>query len=126
MSKALLPSWSSRFYFAYSESNASEQSSMDVEGIGDSSGSPTKIGLGVICLPLPPIIGGPMFTFACIVCGLIVASTIFAVFAPSGPEDSLSDIARQMETMHRSRPHDGSFDIARVESEREVRASRSN
>jgi len=46
-----------------------------------------------------------MFTFACIAGGFIVASSVFALFVPSGPEVSLSDIARQIETMHRSQPH---------------------
>ena len=45
-----------------------------------------------------------MFTFACIAGGLIVASTVFALLVPSGPEVTLSDIARQMETTHRSQP----------------------
>ena len=45
-----------------------------------------------------------MFAFACIAGGLIVACTLFALFVPSGPEVTLSDIARQMETMHRSQP----------------------
>jgi hypothetical protein len=43
-----------------------------------------------------------MFAFACIAGGLIVACTVFALLVPSGPEVTLSDIARQMETMHRS------------------------
>ena len=43
-----------------------------------------------------------MFTFACIAGSLIVACTVFALLVPSGPEVTLSDIARQMETMHRS------------------------
>jgi hypothetical protein len=47
-----------------------------------------------------------MFIVACIVGGLIVASTIFALFVASGPEVTLSDIARQMDTMHRSQTHD--------------------
>jgi hypothetical protein len=38
-----------------------------------------------------------MFTFACIAGGLIVASTVFALIVPSGPEVTLSDIARRME-----------------------------
>jgi hypothetical protein len=45
-----------------------------------------------------------MFAFACIAGGLIVACTVFALLVPSGPEVSLSDIARQLETMHRSQP----------------------
>jgi hypothetical protein len=43
-----------------------------------------------------------MVAFACIAGGFIVACTVFAVLLPSGPEVTLSDIARQMETMHRS------------------------
>jgi hypothetical protein len=58
----------------------------------------------MICLPLPPVIRGPMFAFACIAGGLIVACTVFALLAPSGPEVSLSDIARQLEIIHRSPP----------------------
>jgi hypothetical protein len=46
-----------------------------------------------------------MFTFALIAGGLIVASTLFALLVPSGAEVTLSDIARQMETMHRSQTH---------------------
>jgi hypothetical protein len=46
-----------------------------------------------------------MFTFDFIACGLIVASTVFALLVRSSPEVNLSDIARQMETMHRSKPH---------------------
>jgi hypothetical protein len=45
-----------------------------------------------------------MFAFACIAGGLIVACTVFALLVLSGPEFTLSDIAQQMETMHRSRP----------------------
>jgi hypothetical protein len=44
-----------------------------------------------------------MFAFACIAGGLIIACTVFALLVPLGPEVNLSDIARQMETMHRSR-----------------------
>jgi hypothetical protein len=43
-----------------------------------------------------------MFTFACIAGGSIVASTVFALLVPAGPDVTLSDIARKMETMHRS------------------------
>ena len=43
-----------------------------------------------------------MFAFACIAGGLIVACTVFALLVPLGPEVTLSDIARQMETMRRS------------------------
>jgi hypothetical protein len=46
-----------------------------------------------------------MFTLACIAGGLIVASTVFALLVPLSPEVTLSDIARQMETTHRSQPH---------------------
>jgi hypothetical protein len=46
-----------------------------------------------------------MFTFDFIAGGLIVASTVFALLVPSSPEVNLSDIARRMETMHRSKPH---------------------
>jgi hypothetical protein len=45
-----------------------------------------------------------MLAFACIAGGLIVACTVVALLVPSGPEVSLSDIARQLETMHRSQP----------------------
>jgi hypothetical protein len=44
-----------------------------------------------------------MFIFSCIAGGLILASTVFALLVPSGPNVSLSDVARQMETMHRSK-----------------------
>jgi hypothetical protein len=45
-----------------------------------------------------------MFAFACVAGGLIVACTVFALLVPSGPDVTLADIARQMETMHRSQP----------------------
>jgi hypothetical protein len=45
-----------------------------------------------------------MFAFACIAGGLIVACTVFALLVPSGPNVTLSDIARQLETLHRSQP----------------------
>ena len=43
-----------------------------------------------------------MLTFACVAGGLIEASTVFALLAPSGSVVTLSDIAREMETMYRS------------------------
>jgi hypothetical protein len=43
-----------------------------------------------------------MFIFSCIAGGLVFASTVFALLVPSGPNVTLSDVARQMETMHRS------------------------
>ncbi len=45
-----------------------------------------------------------MFAFAFIAGGLIVACTVFALLVPSGPEVTLSDIARQVETLHRPEP----------------------
>ena len=45
-----------------------------------------------------------MFAFACIAGGLIVACTVFALLVASGPEVSLSDVARQLETLYRSQP----------------------
>jgi hypothetical protein len=45
-----------------------------------------------------------MFAFACIAGGLIIACTVFALLVPSGPVVTLSDIARQLDAMHRSRP----------------------
>jgi hypothetical protein len=45
-----------------------------------------------------------MLTFACIAGGLIVASTVLALLVPAGPALTLSDIARQMETMHGTQP----------------------
>ena len=45
-----------------------------------------------------------MLTFACIAGDLIVASTVLALLVPAGPAVTLSDIARQMETMHGARP----------------------
>ena len=55
----------------------------------------------MICLPLPQIIGDSMFIFAYVVGALIVASTVFALLVPSGPEVNLSDMARKMEKIHR-------------------------
>ncbi len=48
-----------------------------------------------------------MFAFACIAGGFIVACTVFALLVPAGPEVTLSDIARQLETMHRSQSMTG-------------------
>jgi hypothetical protein len=45
-----------------------------------------------------------MFAFACVASGFIVACTVFALLVLSGPEFTLSDVARKMETMHRSQP----------------------
>jgi hypothetical protein len=45
-----------------------------------------------------------MVVFACIAGGLIVACTVFAILVPSGPEVTLSDVARRMEKMARSKP----------------------
>ena len=42
-----------------------------------------------------------MFIFAYVVGGLVVASTVFALLVPSGPDVNLSDIARKMERMRR-------------------------
>jgi hypothetical protein len=64
-----------------------------------------------------------MLMFACIAGGLIVASTVLALLFPAGPKVTLSDIARQMETMHRSQSVP-SFDIERVQNEREAKVSR--
>jgi hypothetical protein len=61
--------------------------------------------------------------FACIASGLIAASTVLALLASAGPKVTLSDIARQMETMHRSHSVTN-FDIERVENEREAKVSR--
>jgi hypothetical protein len=97
---------------------------MSVEAISAivDSGSPTKVDLEIFCLPLPPILGGSMFTFACIAGGLIIASTVFALIVRSGPEVTLSDIARQMETRHRSRPR-ASIEIACTAKKREAKLS---
>jgi hypothetical protein len=46
-----------------------------------------------------------MLIFASIVGGLVVASTVVALLVPSGPKVTLSDIARNMDNMHRSQPH---------------------
>ena len=96
---------------------------MSVEVLGASlgSGSP-KVGLEVVCLPLPPIIGGPVVTFAFIVGGLIIVCTVFALLVPSGPVVTLSDIARRMETLHRSQRRT-SFDIACAAKKREAKVS---
>jgi hypothetical protein len=64
-----------------------------------------------------------MFMFACIDGGLIVASTVLALLAPAGAKVTLSDIARKMETMHRSQSVT-TFDIERAENEREAEISR--
>jgi hypothetical protein len=53
-----------------------------------------------------------MVTFAFIAAGLIIACTVFALLVPSGPVVTLSDIARQMETLHRSQ-RITRFDIAK-------------
>ena len=65
-----------------------------------------------------------MFTLDCVVGGLIVASTIFALFGPSGPDVTLPDTGRQTERMYRSQPQI-SNDKAGVENKREARVSRS-
>jgi hypothetical protein len=98
--------------------------SVEVVGTRAGSGSPAKVGLEMVCLTLPQIIGAPMVIFACIVGGLIVASTVFALLVPSGPAVTLSDIARQMETMHRSTPRTH-LDIACAAKKREAKVSRS-
>jgi hypothetical protein len=95
---------------------------VEVLGVSLSSGSPTKVGLEIVCLPLPPIIGGPMLIFAFIAGGLIIACTVFALFVPSGPVVTLSEIARQMETLHRSQPLKR-FDIACAAKKREAKVS---
>jgi hypothetical protein len=64
-----------------------------------------------------------MFTFACIAGGLIIASTVFALIVPSGPEVTLSDIARQIETKRRSSPR-ANIDIAGSAKKREAKLSR--
>jgi hypothetical protein len=89
------------------------------------SGSPTKVGLETFCLVSPPILGAFMFTFACIAGGLITACTVFALLVPSGTVVTLSDIARRMETKHRS-PRRASFDIACGATTRETLVSRSD
>jgi hypothetical protein len=96
---------------------------MSVEVVGTSvgSGSPAKLRLEMVYLTLPQIIGGPMVIFACVVGGLIVASTVFALLVPSGPAVTLSDIARQMETTHRSTPVTR-VDIARAAKKREAKS----
>jgi hypothetical protein len=65
-----------------------------------------------------------MFIFACIAGGFIVASTVFALIAPAGSDVTLSDVARKMETMHRSQSVTGR-DIKCVENKREAKVSRS-
>jgi hypothetical protein len=65
-----------------------------------------------------------MFTFACIAAGFIVASTVFALLVPAGPDVTLSDIARKMETMRRSQSVT-SLNIKCVENERQAKVSRS-
>jgi hypothetical protein len=65
-----------------------------------------------------------MFTLACIAGGLIVASTVLALLFPAGPGVTLSDIARQMETMHRSQSVTNG-DVKCGENKREAKVSRS-
>lgn len=57
-----------------------------------------------------------MFAFACIAGGLIVACTVLAFLVPSGPEVTLSDIARQQEMIHRSQSLTTSERIACLET----------
>jgi hypothetical protein len=66
-----------------------------------------------------------VFTFACIAGGLIIASTVFALLVPSGPVVTLSDVARRMETKHRS-PRRVSVDLACGAKKREAKVSRSD
>jgi hypothetical protein len=63
-----------------------------------------------------------MLIFAFIAGGLIIACTVFALIVPLGPEVTLSDIARQMETLHRSQPMKR-FDIASTAKKREAKVS---
>jgi hypothetical protein len=65
-----------------------------------------------------------MFAFACIAGGFIVASTVFALLVPAGPNVTLSDIARKMETMRRSQSVT-SLNMTCVENERGAKVSRS-
>jgi hypothetical protein len=83
------------------ESNIIEPASIQVMGASVASGSAARQAQ-IICLAPAPIIPGLMFAFACIAGGLIVACTVLALLVPLGPEVTLSDIARQMETTHRS------------------------
>jgi hypothetical protein len=57
-----------------------------------------------------------MFTFVCIAGGLILASTVFALLVPAGPNVTLSDVARKMETTHRSQSRTNS-DLGCVKNE---------
>jgi hypothetical protein len=63
-----------------------------------------------------------MLIFAFIVGGLIIVCTVFALLVPSGPVVTLSDIARRMETLHRSQRRT-SFDIACAAKKREAKVS---
>jgi hypothetical protein len=63
-----------------------------------------------------------MLIFAFIAGGLIIACTVFALLVPLAPEVTLSDIARRMETLHRSKPIT-SFDIASAAKKREAKIS---
>jgi len=63
-----------------------------------------------------------MLIFAFIAGSLIIACTVFALIVPLGPEFTLSDIARQMETLHRSQPIKR-FDIACAAKTREAKVS---
>jgi hypothetical protein len=63
-----------------------------------------------------------MLIFAFIAGGLIIACTVFALLVPSGPVVTLSDIARQMETLRRSQ-RITSFDIASAAKKRDAKFS---
>ncbi len=65
-----------------------------------------------------------MFTFACIAGGFIVASTVLALLVPAGADVTLSDIARNIETIRRSQSVT-SLSIKCVENERQAKVSRS-
>jgi hypothetical protein len=60
-----------------------------------------------------------MLVFACVAGASILVCTLVALIIPSGPTVTLSDVARQMETMHGSRPMK-SVEIAGAEEKRKA------
>ena len=60
-----------------------------------------------------------MLVFACVAGAFILVCTLVAFIIPTGPTVTLSDVARQMETMHGSRPMK-SVEIAGAEEKRKA------
>jgi hypothetical protein len=71
--------------------------------IGAAFGSdPNRSSREVTCLPIAQIIRGRMIIFVSVIGALVVASTVFALLIPSGAKVTLSDIAQEMDNLHRS------------------------